>query len=92
MAYDDTHCPCGGHKLRETMLCDPCEAHLADRPENLIMRDPLTTWEGRRSAAIRLIALARKRTAKEGRALVHDKPNEPAFRQTGAATKIEATD
>jgi len=22
MAYDDTHCPCGGHKIRETMLCD----------------------------------------------------------------------
>lgn len=64
MAYDDTHCPCGGHKARETMLCDPCEQHLADRTENSIRHDSKTTWEQRRSAAIRLIALARKRTAR----------------------------
>lgn len=71
MAYDDTHCPCGGHKLRETMLCDSCEAHLADRPENRVMRDTTSTWEQRRSAAIRLIGLARKRTAKHQLALAY---------------------
>ena len=64
MAYDDTHCPCGGQKIRETMLCEHCQIHLEDRRENLIVRDPSTTWEQRRSAAIRLIALARKRTAR----------------------------
>ena len=71
MAYEDTHCPCGQHKLRETMLCDQCEAHLADRPEYLIMRDSTTTWEQRRSAAIRLIGMARKRTAKTQLPLVY---------------------
>lgn len=39
MAYDDTHCPCGGHKIRETMLCEHCQIHLEDRRENLIVRD-----------------------------------------------------
>jgi hypothetical protein len=64
MAYEDTHCPCGGTKLRETMLCTSCEAHLADRPETRLLRDSTTTWEQRRSAAIRLIARARKRLLK----------------------------
>lgn len=53
------------------MLCDQCEAHLADRPENLIMRDPTTTWEQRRLSAIRLIGLARKRTARHQLALTY---------------------
>jgi hypothetical protein len=61
MAYDDTHCPCGGQKIRETMLCDPCQIRLASRPENLILQDAASTWEQRRSAAIRLIALARSK-------------------------------
>jgi len=62
MAYEDTKCPCGGQKLRETMLCDTCEAHLADRFEHKTMHDPNASWESRRSAAVRLIGLARKRT------------------------------
>lgn len=69
MAYEDTHCPCGGHKLRETMLCKQCEKHLADRPENKILHDSTTTWEQRRRAAIRLITLARKRASKRQRLL-----------------------
>lgn len=61
MAYDDTKCPCGGQKLRETMLCDLCEAHLAERMENRILHNPENSWESRRGAAIRLIAMARQR-------------------------------
>lgn len=64
MAYEDTHCPCGGFKFRETMLCVQCVTHLADQPESRLLQDPTTTWENRRSYAIRLIAMARKRTVK----------------------------
>lgn len=62
MAYEDTKCPCGGKKLRETMLCDDCEVHVADRVEYKIMHDLSMSWDSRRSAAVRLIGLARKRT------------------------------
>lgn len=64
MAYDDTHCPCGGFKFRETMLCVQCVTHLADQPESRLLQDLTTTWETRRSCAIRLIAMARQRTVK----------------------------
>jgi hypothetical protein len=61
MAYSDTHCPCGGHKQPETMLCTSCETHLSQRPEKRVLSDPTSTWEQRRGSAIRLIAMARNR-------------------------------
>lgn len=62
MAYQDTNCPCGGRKIRETMLCQTCVTTLAGKPEMAFMHDSSLTWEQRRSSAIRLIAMARKRT------------------------------
>lgn len=64
MAYEDTHCPCGGHKERETMLCRECEQEFAEKPESRVLRDPTTGWAQRRGAAIRLIAMSRKRRTK----------------------------
>ena len=62
MAYDDMQCPCGGTKMRETMLCLACETHLADHPEMRVLRDSLGySVNSRRGAAITLLALARRR-------------------------------
>lgn len=61
MAYDDTHCPCGGKKITETMLCEACEHYLAEHPEMRVMRDEIYSVNHRRSAAITLLALARRR-------------------------------
>lgn len=62
MAYDDTKCPCGGHKLAGTMLCSACEAYTASTPEMALLRDEQVSPQGRRSAAIRLLAMSRRRT------------------------------
>lgn len=64
MSYENTICPCGGRKERETMLCASCAAatdHIADAA---IMADSTRPWQARRNAAIRLIATARKRHQK----------------------------
>ncbi len=62
MTYDDTHCPCGGTKLRETMLCGECETALAAETTMKMFRDTEHCPTGsRRSAAITLLGLARKR-------------------------------
>lgn len=62
MAYEDTCCPCGGKKERETMLCTPCVEHLSERPEMKAFRDSTNfTVQHRRSCAIALITLARRR-------------------------------
>lgn len=61
MAYEDTHCPCGGKKIVGNMLCFSCEADFADRPELTNYQDIRLPWEARRAAAIVLVSLARGR-------------------------------
>jgi hypothetical protein len=63
MAYDDMNCPCGGTKMRETMLCLACETHLANHPEMRVLRDAIGySVNLRRTAAITLLSIARRRT------------------------------
>ncbi len=61
MSYENMSCPCGGRKPTDTMLCEDCERAFADRPEMATMRDGEATVEYRRTAAIILVTLARKR-------------------------------
>lgn len=64
MSYENTSCPCGGRKERETMLCAPCVTATAATIEAAVINDASRTWQTRRNAAIRLIAMARKRHQK----------------------------
>ena len=60
MSYEDTNCPCGGQKARETMLCTECLTTFADRPEMEVFNQGGSS-EWMRHNAIILIALARRR-------------------------------
>lgn len=64
MSYENTSCPCGGRKERETMLCAPCVAATDGTADAVIIADSTRPWQARRNAAIRLIATARKRHQK----------------------------
>jgi hypothetical protein len=67
MAYDDTHCPCGGFKFHETMLCQECETAFAETNEMKCFRDSINfALETRRGAAIRLLAMSRRRVRRAG--------------------------
>lgn len=61
MSFDDTKCPCGDKKERQTMLCDPCFYWLSDRQEVLDYMDESLSLDYRRQAAIVLLTLARGR-------------------------------
>lgn len=61
MSFEDTHCPCGGKKERETMLCAECVEWLKDKPAMKAFLDETCAVEYRRQAAIILVTLARKR-------------------------------
>jgi len=62
MSYENTKCPCGGHKPRETMLCIDCQIAFADTPEMRRVNDTTEAAWFRRPAAIRLLSMARRRT------------------------------
>jgi hypothetical protein len=61
MSYENTNCPCGEKKPTDTMLCDACNAHFADRREMADYQNGGLKVEWRRGAAIILLALARRR-------------------------------
>lgn len=61
MSYENTHCVCGGQKLRETFLCAACEQSVTGTFDRTRMDDASAPWEDRRSAAIRVLAQARQR-------------------------------
>lgn len=61
MSYEDTNCPCGGKKLRETMLCADCETAFASHPSMKVFKDETYSLDARRHAAIVLLTLSRKR-------------------------------
>jgi hypothetical protein len=61
MAYEDDNCVCGGKKDRETMLCAECQQAFAAAPEMKHYQDPALRISFRRSCAIALLAMARRR-------------------------------
>lgn len=62
MSYHDTHCPCGGTKPTETMLCDECNTAFAEETVMKMFRDTENCpVNSRRSAAVTLLSMARGR-------------------------------
>lgn len=61
MSWENTQCPCGGEKQRETMLCASCEAVFAGNYDRRRMDDPAVPVEQRRTSAIRVLAASRRR-------------------------------
>jgi hypothetical protein len=61
MSYENNDCPCGGRKDRETMLCQPCEQHVAGSFDRREMDNQAATLGQRRAAAIRVLAAVRTR-------------------------------
>ena len=61
MSYENTNCPCGDKKPTDTMLCDACNAHFADRQEMADYQNGSLNLEWRRNAAIILVTLSRRR-------------------------------
>jgi hypothetical protein len=64
MAFEDKKCPCGNRKQTDTMLCDECNAHFADRKELSEYQDQSLRLDYRRNAAVVLVTLARDRKRK----------------------------
>ena len=63
MSYENSSCPCGGKKERETMICDPCKAFASITAANdlSIYEDHRIPTATRRAMAIRILAIARRR-------------------------------
>jgi hypothetical protein len=65
MSHEDTNCPCGGKKERETLLCPLCVAACMEDPalsfELARYRDETRSFDSRRSSAIVLLASRRRR-------------------------------
>jgi DNA-directed RNA polymerase subunit RPC12/RpoP len=61
MSYENTECPCGGKKQRETLICAECERQFADTYEMKSFRDLTEPPWSRRPSAIRLLSMARRR-------------------------------
>ena len=61
MAFDDTNCPCGDSKERETMLCQQCAGYFGHTVEMAAVNNLQWPVEARRASAIRLLAMSRRR-------------------------------
>ena len=61
MSYEDTHCPCGGKKIPDTMLCDACLEAFKDHPSMAVFQDRRAPTNARHHAAIVLCSLSRAR-------------------------------
>jgi hypothetical protein len=64
MSFENKECVCGYKKPCETMLCDKCFTHLSETAEMRTFLDKTYSYESRRSAAIKLLSMARKHTNK----------------------------
>ena len=62
MSWDNTTCPCGGEKQRETLICAACELALSDDPAMRLWRNLENDRQFRRAGAIRLLSLSRQRS------------------------------
>ena len=64
MSYENTACPCGGKKERETMICAACADYIESTTANVDLarhNDQAFSLESRRGMVIRLLTLARGR-------------------------------
>lgn len=61
MSYENTDCPCGGKKERETMICPACREYLAGNHDLHFMADITESVESRRRSAVTVLSLCRKR-------------------------------
>jgi hypothetical protein len=64
MSYENNQCVCGGRKERETMLCADCISHISQTPDARLLagyKEASFRLEQRRSMAIRLLSVARRR-------------------------------
>jgi hypothetical protein len=61
MSYEDTNCPCGGTKERQTMICHQCQTTFAATTEMAALNIPEWPIEAKRVAAIRLLSMCRRR-------------------------------
>jgi hypothetical protein len=78
MSWEDTDCPCGGKKERETMLCRECETYLADHPAMKHFRDEQCPPAGRRHAAIVLLTCSRSRKRHQAKQRSSSQPSSAA--------------
>jgi hypothetical protein len=62
MSFQDNQCPCGAKKPNGTMLCDACETEFASTFEARTLKDTTNDCGQRRSAAIKLLNMSRRRT------------------------------
>ncbi len=61
MSYENNKCPCGGRKLTDTMICVACEKVVVGTFDRVQMDNVLAGFEVRRFAAMRVLAVARRR-------------------------------
>lgn len=61
MSYEDTNCPCGDKKRRETMICSLCEATFLSTKELAVFNNSDWPVEARRIAAVRILSMCRRR-------------------------------
>jgi hypothetical protein len=61
MSFENTQCPCGGKKERDTMLCAACAEYVAPTIDAASLNDHRIPWQSRRNAAIRVLKLCRDR-------------------------------
>lgn len=59
MSYENTECPCGGKKERDTMLCNACFTELDGHPAMKIFKDAEARVESRRHADVILISCSK---------------------------------
>jgi hypothetical protein len=61
MSYENTSCPCGGIKERQTMICDACRDDQAGSYDLAAMDNQALSMESRRISAIKVLASSRRR-------------------------------
>lgn len=66
MAYDDTNCPCGEQKERQTLICKHCESAFRNTIEYKGYANERINTRMRRGCAIRLLSMSRQRKSSKG--------------------------
>lgn len=61
MSYENTKCPCGDRKEPGTMLCNECVSFFSATIEYVAFQNTTLPLHTRRSAAIKLVGMARRR-------------------------------
>lgn len=60
-SFDGTTCRCGERKLSQTLICAQCESAFEGHPDFKTYSDETYTKNARRSSAILLLAMAKRR-------------------------------